>query len=92
MSRTRRFDDRKLRGKRPTIMMWGEPLVDNTPEWKFTRDKKRWDKSPKWHKQMRERARRAERNQELKNLRAGNIDEEEVNLPREPRDNAWDWT
>jgi hypothetical protein len=92
MSKTKRFDDRKTRGKRPTTMMWGEVFVDDTPEWKHTRDKKRWNKCPKWYKQMKERSRRAARNQEVKNLRAGNINEEQINLPKEPRGNDWDWT
>lgn len=60
------------------------------PKWKETCDKKRMN-SPSWFKRMKEGERRAKRNQEIKDLHAGNLEPENANNPRQPKTNNWDW-
>lgn len=90
MSKTKRFDEKKIEKKYGDFIVLGTLCKDDTPEWKRTRDKKR-NKPSSTYKKRAESRRRAKRNQDIKNLRAGNIAPEDVNKPKEPRENDWTW-
>lgn len=92
MSNTKRSDVRKTEGKHSGYGDGWLPPLPETPEWKHTRDKKRWDKPASWFKRAKEREQRAERNQEIKNLRAGHGDPDDMPCPKQPKSNQWDWT
>lgn len=59
-------------------------------EWKQTRDKKRWHKPSSWFKKMKRAESRAEDHAVLQ--KAKFIDPEEIDFPKHPMNNKWEWT
>ncbi len=91
MSRTKRFNEKKIEPKRGDYIFMGTTFKNDTPEWKEERDKKRHSKSSSSFKRAQEAKRRAARKQELKKIRKGHVDPDNLPVLKEPKRNDWDW-
>lgn len=91
MSRTKRFNEKKIEPKRGDINFMGEVYKDTTPEWKRERDKKRRSKSSSSFKRVQEAKRRAARKQEIKKVQKGHVDPDNLPVVKEPKENDWIW-
>lgn len=91
MSRTKRFNEKKIQKKCGDFIFMGETFKDTAPEWKHARDKKHRGKAPSSFKRVQEAKRRAVRKQQLEKLQSGYVDPDNIPVVKEPKENDWIW-